>query len=303
MAKIKLMIVDDELISRNTIKKLLEDNGSYEVVADFSDGNAALDWLRGNDIDILLCDMQMPGMNGVELIRMIHVINEFLPVIAISAFDNFDYVRGSLVNGAANYLLKHELTRKHLLSVLDQARDKYKIVPEERTIRHRVGYCFYDRKDFTADNIRSMADSGVLGLITGQIIGRWGNFFNCEAFGGFTNNLFAMRIKKSLVNPSMISQQLIDNEIVENGIAYIQVHPTFLYESVWNLCVLGFMLWYRKHKKFEGEMLWVYFLGYGLGRVWIEGLRTDQLKLPGSGLAVSQLLSRVGPDICGHHCL
>ena len=70
----------------------------------------------------------------------------------------------------------------------------------------------------------SMADSGVLGLITGQIIGRWGNFFNCEAFGGFTNNLFAMRIKKSLVNPSMISQQLIDNEIVENGIAYIQVH-------------------------------------------------------------------------------
>lgn len=137
----------------------------------------------------------------------------------------------------------------------------------------------------------SMADSGVLGLITGQIIGRWGNFFNCEAFGGFTNNLFAMRIKESIVNPSMISQQLRNHEIVENGIAYIQVHPTFLYESVWNLCVLGFMLWYRKHKKFEGEMLWVYFLGYGAGRFWIEGLRTDQLILPGTGLAVSQLLS------------
>lgn len=137
----------------------------------------------------------------------------------------------------------------------------------------------------------SMADSGVLGLITGQIIGRWGNFFNCEAFGGFTDNLFAMRIRKSLVNPAMISPQLVDHEIVENGIAYIQVHPTFLYESVWNLCVLGFMLWYRKRKKFEGEMLWIYFLGYGLGRVWIEGLRTDQLKLPGTGLAVSQLLS------------
>lgn len=139
----------------------------------------------------------------------------------------------------------------------------------------------------------SMADSGVLGLITGQIIGRWGNFFNCEAFGGFTNNLFAMRIRESLVNPSMISQQLRNHEIVENGIAYIQVHPTFLYESVWNLCVLGFMLWYRKYKKFEGEMLWVYFLGYGLGRFWIEGLRTDQLKLWGTGLAVSQLLSAV----------
>ena len=139
----------------------------------------------------------------------------------------------------------------------------------------------------------SMADSGVLGLITGQIIGRWGNFFNCEAFGGYTNNLFAMRIKKSLVNPSMISRQLIDHEIVENGIAYIQVHPTFLYESVWNLCVLGFMLWYRKHKKFEGEMMWIYFLGYGLGRAWIEGLRTDQLLIPGTGFAVSQLLSAV----------
>ena len=160
MAKIKLMIVDDELISRNTIKKLLEKNETYEVVADFSDGKAALEWLRGNDIDILLCDMQMPGMNGVELIRMIHVINEFLPVIAISAFDNFEYVRGSLVNGAANYLLKHELTKKSLLSVLDQARDKYQIVPAERTVRHRVGYCFYDRKEFTADNIRTMAESG-----------------------------------------------------------------------------------------------------------------------------------------------
>ena len=109
----------------------------------------------------------------------------------------------------------------------------------------------------------SMADSGVLGLITGQMIGRWGNFFNCEAFGG------------------------------DNGIAYIQVHPTFLYESLWNLGVLMFMLWYRKRKKFEGEMLWVYFFGYGLGRVWIEGLRTDQLKIPGTGFAVSQLLSAV----------
>ena len=139
----------------------------------------------------------------------------------------------------------------------------------------------------------SMADTGVLGLITGQIIGRWGNFFNCEAFGGYTNNPFAMRIKKSIVNPSMISEQLLEHEIVENGISYIQVHPTFLYESVWNLGVLCFMLWYRKRKKFEGEMMWIYFLGYGLGRVWIEGLRTDQLKIPGTPLAVSQLLSAV----------
>ena len=66
----------------------------------------------------------------------------------------------------------------------------------------------------------SMADSGVLGLITGQIMGRWGNFFNCEAFGGYTENLLAMRIRKSLVNPSMISAELEQHQIVENGDVY-----------------------------------------------------------------------------------
>lgn len=137
----------------------------------------------------------------------------------------------------------------------------------------------------------SMADSGCLGLITGQIIGRWGNFFNCEAFGGFTDSLFAMRIKRSIVNPSMISQDLLNHLIVENGVEYIQVHPTFLYESLWNLGVLLFMLWYRKRKRFDGEMPAIYFMGYGLGRCWIEGLRTDQLILFGTGIPVSQALS------------
>ena len=117
----------------------------------------------------------------------------------------------------------------------------------------------------------SMADSGCLGLITGQIIGRWGNFFNCEAFGGYTDSLFAMRIRRALLNESMISQDLLNHLIVKDGVEYIQVHPTFLYESVWNLGVLIFMLWYRKRKKFNGEMLLIYLLGYGLGRVWIEG--------------------------------
>jgi len=139
----------------------------------------------------------------------------------------------------------------------------------------------------------SMADSACLGLVTGQIIGRWGNFVNCEAFGGYTDSLLAMRIKRSIVNESMISQDLLDHLIVENGIEYIQVHPTFLYESMWNLCLLLFMLWYRKRKKFTGEMLLIYLTGYGIGRAWIEGLRTDQLLIPGTGLAVSQMLSIV----------
>lgn len=137
----------------------------------------------------------------------------------------------------------------------------------------------------------SMADTGVLGLITGQIIGRWGNFFNCEAFGGYTDNLFAMRIKRSLVNESMLNQDVLNRLIVENGTQFIQVHPTFLYESLWNACLLCFMLWYRKRKKFEGELLWIYLLGYGVGRFWIEGLRTDQLKFFHTNIPVSQALS------------
>ena len=93
------------------------------------------------------------------------------------------------------------------------------------------------------------------------------------------------------MNPSMISQDLLNHLIVENGVEYIQVHPTFLYESLWNLGVLLFMLWYRKRKRFDGEMLAIYFMGYGLGRCWIEGLRTDQLILFGTGIPVSQALS------------
>ena len=132
MEKIQLVLVDDELSSRNTIKKYLEENDTYEIIADFQNGKTALDWLRKNSVDILLCDMQMPEMNGVELMRNVHIINEYLPVIAISGFDDFNFVRGSLVNGAANYLLKHELTKEYLLHVLDQVREQYRIVPKER---------------------------------------------------------------------------------------------------------------------------------------------------------------------------
>lgn len=139
----------------------------------------------------------------------------------------------------------------------------------------------------------SMADTGVLGLVTGQIIGRWGNFFNCEAFGGYTDSLLAMRIKLSLVNENMLNADVLSHKIVENGVEFIQVHPTFLYESCWNLCLLLFMLWFRKKKQYDGQMLWIYLCGYGLGRFWIESLRTDQLILFGTGLPVSQALSLV----------
>ena len=139
----------------------------------------------------------------------------------------------------------------------------------------------------------SLADTCVLGLVTGQIIGRWGNFFNCEAFGGYTDSLLAMRIRLSLVSTGMLNQDVLNHMIVENGVEYIQVHPTFLYESLWNLGLLCFMLWYRQRKEFDGEMLCIYLLGYGLGRFWIEGLRTDQLILFQTGIPVSQALSAI----------
>lgn len=136
-----------------------------------------------------------------------------------------------------------------------------------------------------------MGDTGVLGLILGQIIGRWGNFTNREAFGEYTDGLFAMRLPIESVRSFEITDKIAAH--ITEGVNYIQVHPTFLYESVWNLVLLILLLCYRRRKKFHGEICLFYLAGYGLGRFLIEGLRTDQLLLPGTGLAVSQLLSLV----------
>lgn len=142
-------------------------------------------------------------------------------------------------------------------------------------------------------NFLNLADSSILGVLVGQILGRWGNFFNAEAFGRYTDSLFAMQLRRDIVNPIMINSALLQHLVRVNGVDYIQVHPTFLYESVWNLCLLLFLLWYRPKKRFTGEMFFLYLGGYGLGRVWIEGLRTDSLLLPGTGIAVSQALAGV----------
>ncbi len=136
-------------------------------------------------------------------------------------------------------------------------------------------------------------DTAGLGLVAGQMIGRWGNFFNREAFGEYTNSFLAMRLPVDAVRGSDITELMRKNMETVKGVSYIQVHPTFLYESLWCLMVLIIMLIYRKHKKFNGEVFLVYLLGYGLGRFWIEGLRTDQLLIPKIGLPVSQILAGV----------
>lgn len=138
-----------------------------------------------------------------------------------------------------------------------------------------------------------IADTVCMGLAAGQIIGRWGNFFNREAFGEYTNNLLAMQLPVSAVRENEITSAMWNHVVTIGGVEYIQVHPTFLYEGLWNLMVLLFLFWFRKRKKFEGELFFCYLAGYGVGRFWIESLRTDQLLLPGIHVPVSQMLSAV----------
>lgn len=134
-------------------------------------------------------------------------------------------------------------------------------------------------------------DAAGPGLILGQAIGRWGNFFNREAFGEYTDNLLAMRIPIDAVRKSDVTELMREHIQTIDGVDFIQVHPTYLYESLWCLMILVIMLVFTKYKKFDGEVFLIYLLGYGFGRVWIEGLRTDQLLLPVVGLPVSQLLA------------
>ena len=124
----------------------------------------------------------------------------------------------------------------------------------------------------------ALADLCVMGLLLGQIIGRWANFINREAFGGLTDLPWRMRLWVSSYQS-------------------IEVHPTFLYESLWNLVgLLLILLVVSKGRRFDGENTWFYFLWYGLGRAWVEGMRTDSLYLfdwtfLGEPVRVSQALS------------
>ncbi len=126
--------------------------------------------------------------------------------------------------------------------------------------------------------VGAMLDLGCMGMLIGQMIGRWGNFINREAFGGETTLPWRMRLWESADH-------------------FIEVHPTFFYESFWNfvgLLLIVFVI--EKRRKFDGENFLFYLFWYGLGRAWIEGLRTDSLylfdwTLLGEPIRVSQLLS------------
>ena len=139
-------------------------------------------------------------------------------------------------------------------------------------------------------NALLMGDTAMPGLILGQAIGRWGNFMNREVFGEYYDGLLSMQLPVAAVRDSGDITENIAAHIPE-GANYINVHPTFLYESMWNLLIFAMLLLFRKHKRFDGELCLLYLGGYGLGRFVIEGIRTDTLFLPGTTIPVSQLLA------------
>lgn len=145
-------------------------------------------------------------------------------------------------------------------------------------------YCRIKKK-----NPLLMGDTAMPGLILGQAVGRWGNFMNREVFGEYYNGLFSMQLPVEAVRARDISENIAAH--IPEGANYINVHPTFLYESAWNLLVFAALLLFRKHKKFHGELCLLYFGGYGLGRFIIEGIRTDTLFIPGTTVPVSQVLA------------
>lgn len=141
-------------------------------------------------------------------------------------------------------------------------------------------------------NFLKIIDIAFVGLPLGQAIGRYGNFFNMEAFGGFTNNIFAMRMRYEYIDKSVLDLMQLANIIEEDGVQYIQAHPTFFYESTLNI-ILFIILLYMFHKfyKFEGQLLATYLIGYGIIRFFIESLRTDSLMI--GSLKISQIVALI----------
>lgn len=142
-------------------------------------------------------------------------------------------------------------------------------------------------------NFMNVMDLGALGLLIGQGIGRWGNFFNQEAFGTNTSTALFRMWSHKIELQLEASADLLAQKGVEVD-PTMPVHPTFLYESVW--CILGFFVLnyiVHKHRKFKGEIFMLYGVWYGLERMIVEGMRTDSLYVADTTIRVSQLLSMI----------
>ena len=139
-------------------------------------------------------------------------------------------------------------------------------------------------------HIPALLDLVGLGFLIGQGLGRWGNFFNMEAYGSMTTLPWGMT-SKSIINELHAYYYPDRVQLVYNDATEMIAHPCFLYESLW--CFLGLLLLhlYSKHRKFDGEIFLMYIGWYGMGRFWIEGLRTDSLYIPGTMFRVSQVIA------------
>ena len=141
-------------------------------------------------------------------------------------------------------------------------------------------------------NFWVFADTAAPALVLGQAIGRWSNFFNREAYGTYTNNIFALRYLKAEAYGGL-NAEILANTVFERGAEYIQVHPAFLYESIGSFIIFILLNILKKYRKFDGEILMYYFLFYGIIRFFIEGIRIDQLTIGNTSIAISQVLSAV----------
>ncbi|MGI6778155.1 MAG: prolipoprotein diacylglyceryl transferase [Acetivibrionales bacterium] len=147
-----------------------------------------------------------------------------------------------------------------------------------------VGYVFARAKKI---GVFKLFDFAAPYLVLAQGIGRWGNFVNQEAFGTNTNLPWGMTSESIREYLRMNVEEL--SAIGINVNPDFPVHPTFLYESLWDVGLFFFLIWYRRKKKLDGEVFFLYMILYGVGRFWIEGLRTDSLML--GSFRVSQLLA------------
>ncbi len=127
-----------------------------------------------------------------------------------------------------------------------------------------------------------MADITSMGFLTVQIIAVWGNFFNREAFGEYTDSLFAMLIPKDVLDASVVTELMSAHVINDGEISCIQVHPLFLYKSLWYLLLFFILLFYTWKKKFDGEIFLRYLAGCFLGGAGIEWLRPRRFVIPGT---------------------
>nr|WP_106780922.1 prolipoprotein diacylglyceryl transferase [Lysinibacillus timonensis] len=129
-----------------------------------------------------------------------------------------------------------------------------------------------------------VADIAAPSILIGQIVGRWGNFMNQEAYGGPVSEEFL----RSLMLPNWIIDQMYIEELGTH------VHPTFLYESLWNVLGLILLLILRKVNLQRGEIFFTYVIWYSIGRFFIEGMRTDSLFLFGLDIRTAQFVSILG---------